>query len=86
MVESLLDSRKGQRDLYFFCKFSVPALDPTQPPVQKESGSVAPGLKCPGSEPDQIAKVKNKWRYNSNPSTCFYNVQIDVFTGVLISP
>ena len=78
MVESLFDSRPG-KEIYFFCKFPVPALDPTQFPVQEESGSVAPGLKCPGSEPGQTAKVKKEWRCNSIPPTCFHNVQIDVF-------
>ena len=43
-------------------------------------GSLAPGSKCPGSENDQISKVKNERRGNFSPCTCFHSVKIDVLT------
>jgi hypothetical protein len=55
-------SRQGQEILTYFT-VSTPALEPTQPPIQRVPGALSPGVKRLGDEaghsPPCIAKVKN---------------------------
>jgi hypothetical protein len=51
-----------------------PALEPTQPPIQRELAALSPGVKRPGREADQSppssAEVKNGGAIPSLPHTC----------------
>jgi hypothetical protein len=54
---------------------SRPTLEPTQLPIQRESGAPNPEIKRPGREadhsPPSSAEVKNAWSYTSTPQHVF---------------
>jgi len=59
-------------EFILFTTTSRPALEPTQPPIQRVQGAPpTPGVKQPGREadhsPPSSAEVKNVWSYTSTP-------------------
>ena len=63
----------SHQQTYLSSKTSRKALKPTQPPIQWALEALSLGLKSPGHEADHslkcISKIKNEWRYTSNPPT-----------------
>jgi hypothetical protein len=61
--------------IFLFSKSSIPALRPTQPPIQWVPGVLSLGVKRPGREADHSpptsAEVKKMWLYTSTPSNAF---------------
>jgi hypothetical protein len=65
---SEFESRQGP-GIFFFTTASIPALEPTQPPIQWKPGVFSLGVKRPGCEAElsslSSAEVKNAWSYTS---------------------
>jgi hypothetical protein len=63
----------GGLGIFLFTTASIPALGPTQPPIQWVRGALFRGVKWPGREADysapSSAEVKNAWSYTSTPNT-----------------
>jgi hypothetical protein len=70
------NSRKGQGN-FLFATASIPALWPTQPPIQWVPRDISPGINRPGREPDHStqsgADDKNVWSYTFIPPTCLHS-------------
>jgi hypothetical protein len=53
----------------------IPAVGPTQPPIQRAPWALSSGLKRPGREPDHLpltsAEIKKMWSYTSTPPYVF---------------
>jgi len=65
--------RSGSKlSAYVITFLKIPALEPTQPPIQWVSGALCLSVKRPGRETDHSppfnADVKNVWSYTSTPS------------------
>jgi hypothetical protein len=60
---------QGPLGLFLLATASRPALGPTQPPIQWQSGILPRGVKRPEREaeysPPSSAEVKNAWNYTS---------------------
>jgi len=58
-------------EIFLFTTVSRPTLGPTEPPSQRVSGSLSPGLRRAEREaedsPPCSTEVKNTWRYTSTP-------------------
>jgi hypothetical protein len=78
-----------KRNIFLFCKTSVLALGPTQPPTQwvPVLFPVGGGVKLPERDVDHSlptsAVVKNEWSYTSAPSICLQGVGRDDFELIL---
>jgi len=61
---------------FFLVIASIPALGPSQPPIQWVQG-----VKHPEREDDQplphSAEVKNAWSYTSTPSICLHGMVLN---------
>jgi hypothetical protein len=72
-ADSEFESRWG-KNFHFFMS-SLPALGPTQPPIQSVTGTPSPGVKRPGREADHSpptsAEVKKTLVYTSTPPYVF---------------
>jgi hypothetical protein len=70
-------SRPGL-EIFLLTNVSMPALEPTQPPIQWISGALSIGVKRPGREadhsPPSSAEVKNAWNYTSTPPIRLHGV------------
>jgi hypothetical protein len=69
------ESRQGL-GIFLFTTASIPALEPTEPPVKKVAGTISVGVRRPGHEADRSpppssAEVKNAWSYTSTPQYTF---------------
>jgi hypothetical protein len=68
------DSRRGLQ-IFLLATASIPALAPTQPPVQWVSGVLSKEVKQPGREadhsPTSSAEVKNAWSCTSTSQYVF---------------
>jgi hypothetical protein len=64
-----------------FATASRPALGPTQPPIQRITGALSPGVKELGRETHHShpasAHVKNAWSYTSTSLTHFHGVLLN---------
>jgi hypothetical protein len=73
------DSQQGL-EIFLFTTASIPALEPTQPPIQWVPGALSLGVKRPGREADYSspynAEVKNAWSYTSTPSIPLRGVEL----------
>jgi hypothetical protein len=65
------DSRQGMERLFLFATASIPAMRPSQPPIEWVPGAFYPGVKRPWCEADHSlsysTKFKNAWSYTSSP-------------------
>jgi len=64
-----------------FTTTSRPALEPTQPPIQRVPGVLSPGVKWMGHEaghiPPSNAKIKNEWSCISTPPICLHGMMLN---------
>jgi len=64
--------------IFLFTTASRPALDPTQPVIQRVPGVLSPAVKRSGREadhsPPSSAEVKNAWSYNYTPPIRLHGV------------
>jgi hypothetical protein len=71
------DSGRGL-GIFLFDTASIPALEPTQPPIQRLPAALSLVVKRPGCESDHSplssAEVKSAWSYTSTPSVRLHSV------------
>jgi hypothetical protein len=71
------DSRR-RLGILLFTTASIPALGPTQPPIQWVPGALSLGIMWPAREvdhsPPSSAEVKNVWTYTSTPPIRLHGV------------
>jgi hypothetical protein len=76
-----LNSRQGQDGIFLLATASRPALRPTQPPIQWESGALTSRVNRSGREtdhsPPSSAEVNNEWCYTSTPSVRLHGVELN---------
>jgi hypothetical protein len=83
-------SSPGGGKSFHFSISSIPALGPTQPPIQWVPGALSLGVKRPGREADYSsptsAEVKKTWVYISTHPLSLHGVVLNLLSTGIILP
>jgi len=70
-IKLYIKSFPGGLGIFLFNTASIPALGPTQPPIQRVPRALSLAVKRPGNKADHSpppsSEVNNEWSYTSTP-------------------